>query len=332
MFLRALPRRCAPELITALAVAIAVFGIELRRATIHLTPEPSKWITPLSTNYPRVMRDSSGNTLTIVAPPRRLVSQTLGSDELLFGVCASNRLVGVSPIALDEQYSNVADQIRALALPTVESVEGAVELRPDIVFVASYSSAEQVELLRSTGIVVFRLSNFDDVAGILRNIRAVGYAVGEEACAAELASHIEARLGEIRTQTAEHKSAPRVMLYGTSGYTAGANTLIDEMFRTVGARNVAAEHGVNGSVRISTEVISLWQPDFIVSGAPHGESEKVLQSLMSDPAIANSRAGRSGRILVIDDRYLLCVSQYIIPAIEQIAEGLYSDQQPHSNG
>jgi iron complex transport system substrate-binding protein len=241
-------------------------------------------------------------------------------------------LVGVSSIALDEQYSNVADQVRALALPTVESIEGAVELRPDIVFVASYSSAEQVELLRSTGIVVFRLSNFDQIAGILSNIRAVGYVVGEEACAAGLASHIEARLGEITRQTAAHKSAPRVMLYGTSGYTAGANTLVDEMFRTVGARNVAAEHGVNGSVRISAEVIALWQPDFIVSGAPHGQSEKVLESLMSDPAIANSPAGRSGRILVIDDRYLLCVSQYIVRAIEQLAEGLYGDAQSHSNG
>jgi iron complex transport system substrate-binding protein len=121
------------------------------------------------------------------------------------------------------------------------------------------------------------------------------------------------------------------MLYGTSGYTAGANTLIDEMFRVVGARNVAAEHGVKGSVRISTEVIALWQPEFIVSGAPHGESEKILQSLMSDPAIANSRAGRSGRILIIDDRFLLSVSQSIVPAIERLAEGLYGHPQPHSD-
>jgi iron complex transport system substrate-binding protein len=176
------------------------------------------------------------------------------------------------------------------------------------------------------------LSNFDQISGILSNIRAVGYAVGEEACAATLVSGIEVRLGEIRTRTAAHKRAPRVMLYGSSGYTAGANTLIDEMFRTVGARNVAAEHGVNGSVRISTEVIALWQPDFIISGAPHGETAKVLQSLMSDPAIANSRAGRTGRIRVIDDRFLLCVSQYIVPAIEQLAEGLYGDAQPPSNG
>jgi iron complex transport system substrate-binding protein len=203
MPLSALLRRRAPELITGLAITIAIFVIELRRATIRLSPEASEWITPQSKNYPRTMRDSSGKTLFIMTRPRRLVSQTLGSDELLFGVCAGKQMVGVSPIALGEQYSNVADRVRALSLPIVESVEGAVELRPDMVFVASYSSAEQVELLRSTGIVVFRLSNFDQIAGILSNIRAVGYAVGEEACAAALVSRIEARLEEIRARTAD---------------------------------------------------------------------------------------------------------------------------------
>jgi hypothetical protein len=107
-----------------------------------LISEPSAWITSQSTNYPRVMRDSSGNNLTIVAPFLCLVSQTLGSEELFSGACACNRLVYLSSIALDGQYGNVADQVRALALPIVESVESAVKLRPDIVFIASYSSAE----------------------------------------------------------------------------------------------------------------------------------------------------------------------------------------------
>jgi iron complex transport system substrate-binding protein len=325
-------RRRAPELITILVLAIAIISIELRREVISLSPKPRQWATTLQhAAYPRVMHDSSGKVLTIDARPRRIVSQTLGSDELLFGICAGDRLVGVSSVALDKLYSNVADQVRALSLPSVKTVEQIVELRPDIVFVASYSAAEQVELLRSTGIEVFRLSNFDQIDGIMSNIRAVGYAVGDDDCAAALVARIKARLDEASAEAAAHRSRPRVMIYGTSGYTAGANTLIDEMLRTVGARNAAAEHGIKGSVRISAEAITLWQPDYIVAGAPHGESEQVLHSLLADPASANSPAGRSGHILVIDDRFLLCVAQYIIPAIEELAEGLYGREKPQSN-
>jgi iron complex transport system substrate-binding protein len=81
--------------------------------------------------------------------------------------------------------------IATLSIPTIETVEQTVELQPDLVFVASYSSAEQVELLRSTGIAVLRLNDFDHISGIIGNIRAVGYSVGEDQCAANLTSRIE---------------------------------------------------------------------------------------------------------------------------------------------
>lgn len=315
--------RRGPELITIMALAIAIVSIELRRATIHLSAEPQAWSIEPGAGYPRVLYDSSGNKLLIAFRPARIVSQTLGSDELLFGVCASDRLVGVSSAALDGRYSNVADRVRSRSLPTVKNVEQVVELRPDIAFVASYSAAEQVELLRSTGIAVFRLSNFDRIAGIISNIRAVGYAVGEDRCAADLVGRMKERLDEIALEAASHSSRPRVMLYDPSGYTAGSNTLVDEMLRRVGARNVAAEHGIQGSTRISAEAVTLWQPDFLIAGAARGEFEQVRQSLLADPALARSPAGRSGRIIMIDDRFLLCVSQYIVPAMEEMVEGLY---------
>lgn len=316
-------KRRGPELITVVALIAVVVAIELRRQAIRLSAQPREWTSAGTLSYPRLVRDSSNNPLVIAALPRRIVSQTLGSDELLFGVCAADRLVGVSSVARDGRYSNVADQVRSRSLPTVKNIEQIVELRPDLVFVASYSVAEQVELLRSTGITVFRLSNFDHIGGIMSNIRTVGYAVGEDQCATNLASRMEERINKIAAQAASHPSRPRVMLYDPSGYTAGANTLIDEILRRVGARNVAAEHSIQGSTRISAEAIALWQPDFLVAGAARGEFDQVRQSLLAQPAIANSPAGRPGGIIIIDDRFLLCVSQYIVSAMEKLEEGLY---------
>jgi iron complex transport system substrate-binding protein len=313
----------SPELIMIALLIAAIVAIELRREAIRLSPEALEWNSPERGGYPRVIHDSSGDKMIMAAPPGRIVSETLGSDEVLFGVCAGAQLVGVSSVALDDRYSNVASQVRSLSLPTINTVEQTVELRPDLVFVASYSAAEQVELPRSTGIAVFRLNDFDHVSGIIGNIRAVGFAVGEDQCAANLASRIEKRLAEIASEAARHSSRPRAMLYDPSGYTAGTNTLIDEMLRRVGARNVAAEHGIRGSTRISAEAVALWQPDFIIAGAAHGEFDQVKQALLSDPSIARSPAGRPERIIVVNDRFLLCVSQYIVPAMEAMVAGLY---------
>jgi iron complex transport system substrate-binding protein len=149
-----------------------VGGIELRQSSFRLSPEPRIWSQQSGiADYPRVIYDSSGQRLVIPRRPLRIVSQTLGSDEVLFGVCAGDRLVGVSPAALDERYSNVADRVQFRRLPSIKSTEQVVQLRPDIVFVASYSSAEQIELLRAAGITVFRLANFDRIEGIMSNVR-----------------------------------------------------------------------------------------------------------------------------------------------------------------
>jgi iron complex transport system substrate-binding protein len=130
-------------------------------------------------------------------------------------------------------------------------------------------------------------------------------------------------IGEIRRHSAAFGSRPRVMEYDPSGYTAGKDTLIDQMLGVVGARNLAAENGIEGSTRISAEAVALWQPDFLIAGAARGNFDLVRRSMMSDPAIANTPAGRSGRIIVIDDRFLICVSQYIVYGMAEIAKGLY---------
>ncbi|RKZ87938.1 MAG: hypothetical protein DRR19_13095 [Candidatus Parabeggiatoa sp. nov. 1] len=51
-----------------------------------------------------------------------------------------------------------------------------------------------------------------------------------------------------------------------------------------------------------------------------GEFENVRQQLLENPAIAASDAGKAGRIIVIDNRYFLSVSQYIVGGIKALAE------------
>jgi iron complex transport system substrate-binding protein len=69
----------------------------------------------------------------------------------------------------------------------------------------------------------------------------------------------------IRTvrQAVKGEERPDV-LYLFYGYTAGRGTFIEEIIRTAGGNNVAAEAGISGYKQISKEVVVKQNPEWIV--------------------------------------------------------------------
>jgi iron complex transport system substrate-binding protein len=51
--------------------------------------------------FPRLVRDASGAVMVIPHKPQRIVSQTLGTDEILLALCAPQRIVALSILADD---------------------------------------------------------------------------------------------------------------------------------------------------------------------------------------------------------------------------------------
>jgi iron complex transport system substrate-binding protein len=277
--------------------------------------------------FPRELRDATGETLVIASRPSRIVSQTLGTDEILLAICPPERIVALSNLAEDENYSNVAEEARRVAGRTTHGAEQILQLQPDLIFVASYSRAETVQLLKASRAPVFRFADFNSIADIKGNIRTVGHAVGCDAEAEGLIRQMDKSLAAVRARVPSDRPPVRVMSFGQVGYTGGANTIFDDMVRAAGAINVSAENGIDGFAKISTEKLIEWQPDVIIAGANRGEIEAVRRNMLADPVIATSRAGRAGRIIVIDNRHFLTVSQFVVREVEDLADGLYGKRK-----
>jgi iron complex transport system substrate-binding protein len=277
--------------------------------------------------FPRTVRDGSGAVIRLEAPPRRIVSQTLATDEILFALGAQSRLVGVSSLAQDAAYSNVVAEAAASGVPSVNDAEQILRLTPDLVFVASYSRAEVVRLLGASGAPVYRFANFDRLEDIEANIRRVGEAIGDEAAAERLVATMRDRLRRI---AARHSSAAgarqRVLSYSPSGFTAGTNTLFDDIVRHAGGLNVAAEQGLTGFPRIGAEQVLAWDPDYLVAGFSRDQKTMVRARLLANPAVASTRAARADCIVLVDNRALLSTSHHIVDAIENLARVL--DERP----
>ena len=305
----------------------AVIGIEFSRrgagnSSTPMTTTENQTAQP----FPRELRDGNGEVFIVQAKPNRIASQTLGTDEILLTICEPSRIVALSSLAEDANYSSVVEQAKAIPNRVTQGAEQILQLQPDLIFVASYSRAETVEQLKISKAPVFRFTNFNSIEDIKNNIRAVGYATGCDAEAEKLINKMNAELAAVRARIPANRPAPRVMSYGGT-YTAGDNTVFNDMARAAGAVNASAENGIVEFVKISGEKIAEWQPDFIVAGANRGEVENKRRQLLDDPIIKATKAGKAGNIIVIENHKYLSVTHNIVRGVESLADGLYGKQQ-----
>jgi cobalamin transport system substrate-binding protein len=308
------------------ALALMVVGIEVTRRL--KTPADATTAVPaIARPFPRELRDAKGETLTLQREPRRIVSQTLGTDEILLAICPPERVVALSDMAEDGNYSNVVEEARRIPGRATQGPEQILQFKADLIFVASYSRAETIELLKASQAPVFRFANFDSIADVKSNIRTVGYATGMDAAAEKLIRQMDTDLATVVNHVPRSETRLRVMSYDRLGYTAGSNTIFDDVVRAAGAVNICAEQGIKGFAKINSEKILEWQPDFLITGANRGEEKLVRDRLLEDPAVEASKAGRGGRIIVIDNRHFLTVSHHVVRFVEEMANGIYGDQK-----
>ncbi len=305
-------------------IVALIFVVGLIEATRRYSSVSSP-NTDISTTrpFPRELKDVNGETLVIKEKPNRIVSQTLATDEILLAICEPQRIAALSSLADDVQYSDITAEAKAVQGRVSGGAEQVLAMKPDLVFVASYSKAEFVDLLKAAKAPVFRFANFDHLSDIKTNIQTIGYAVGEDEKATNLIKKFESELEEIKAKVPKTEKTLRVMSYDKSGFTAGTETMFDEILTLLGAKNVTAEKGLKGFPKISTEQLIEWNPDVIITGADGTKIEETRRELLADDAVKTTNAGKNQRIIVIPNNIFLAVTHHVTKSIRQIETELY---------
>ena len=273
--------------------------------------------------YPRHATGADDVRTAIEAAPRRIVSQSWSTDELLYSVVPPERVVGVSDSVYQPRISNNLDVVRRYRPVVAGDPERVLRTDPDLVFTPAEARSDVPGLLREAGLPVYRIHTmFPTLASIEDHIRVVGDVTGEDArAAAELQ-----RFRDAVTRAAARKPAgapaPRVMGFGGI-YSYGSATLFHDILRVLGAENVAATHGFVGYDRVTDEHIVQWDPDWIVAGADRGRVDEVRARLLENPAVAATAAAAQGRIIVLENHVFLPLSPYTARLVESLAAALY---------
>ena len=256
----------------------------------------------------------AGRVVRLAAPPGRIASRTLATDEILLEIAEPERIVLLSPFAADPQFSASADKAQRLGRVGGFSTEEILAASPDLVFAAGFNTQEALAQLDAAGVPVVVLLDHESLSAIERNVRTVGFAIGRDREAARLVESMRLRLEAARALAGSRVEGLRVV-HWSGGVALGSRTVFDDALRYLGAVNLAAENGLEGWPRISAEQVVVWDPDVIFT-------DSYVAGDIVAGALDGTRAARLGNLESLDGRDMAAISHHVASMVERLADAL----------
>lgn len=261
--------------------------------------------------------------LAHASPAVRVVSQTVGTDELLIALAEPVQIAALSHIATSPEFSPVAREAAAYPHISPGDSEAILRFRPTLVLFADYSRAELVAQVRRSGVKVIVFDRYATLVDVYENLRTLGRALGREARAEELITSCEVRMATL-TQKLKGVKPVRVVNASTYGLLSGAGTTFQDLCDHAGAENLATTlGGMRGVSPEPSEKMLVWPIDAVVLG---GDSlEGALAPLRDILPYRHIAAVREGRAVVLPPALLATVTHHRIDAYELLARGLHPE-------
>jgi iron complex transport system substrate-binding protein len=263
------------------------------------------------------------------AHPRRIVSTNLSTDEVLLALVPPERILALSRFADDPTVSNVVHEARAVRHRVRGEAEPILALGPDLVFAFPFGQRDVQALLRQAGVPLVQVPGAHDLEAVKANVRRIGAITGARDSAEAVIADMDRTLDGVRQRVAG-VTPPRVLFWYTGGTTSGTGTLIDELMRLAGGRNVAAEAGFHGVATLPLETALELEPDvvFVLDYRADERARKLggHRALAEHPVWRTLAAVREGRVHVLPTRFAYASSHHAARAAVDMARRLHPDR------
>ncbi|MCC6416440.1 MAG: ABC transporter substrate-binding protein [Opitutaceae bacterium] len=257
----------------------------------------------------------------------RIVSQTVGTDEMLLAVAAPEQIAALSHYARDPQFSGVAREAAAYPALDFGDVETILRYRPTLVLLGDYSRPELVEQVRRAGVPVFMLNRYRTLEEAFDSLRQLAVAIGGDAAKARAEAVIidcRQRVDALRDRL---KGVPlvRVIAPSTYGVIPGGETTFQDICDFAGADNLALTLGhLEGHAPPPNEAMLAWPIERVVLGGSNVDD--AIAPFLKLPPYAAMPAVRNRRVALLDFWAFSCVSHLRVHAYEQLARQLHPER------
>lgn len=249
------------------------------------------------------------------APPMRIVSMNVCTDQLVFSLVDRHRIASLSFIAADGRTSGIAAEIGDIRL-NHGIAEEIIALAPDLVVTGQLGFRPTVGVLRRLGYAVLEVPMADTLAGIEGNLRMLGAALGANARAAELVRQFEARLNVLRYDG----DGPRPLFvnYDANGWTTGQTGLLADIVHQAGLSTPGDRLGFSQANRLTLEGLVLLHPALIDLGYPWDDPPALASEQRRHPVVR--AVMREARIVEVPDSAWLCGTLQSLDALQRLRE------------
>jgi len=290
-------------------------------------PAPKTKIIEPTTDFPRKIEAANG-IIEIKQKPQRVVTLSVGDDEMSVHLLDLDRIAAVSEFTADPTISNIPELAAKIPNRIGRNAEQVIAAKPDLVIANPFSNKDLVKQIQDAGITLaaFDLADLND--GYVAEIKVLAYIYGEEQRGETFIKEINAQLARIEAVTARQDASkkPRVLFLQNNAYVSGEGSTGDGIIKRAGGINVASENGISGTKQISLESIIKLNPDYIILGGSPESNPKGFEQLTANPALAEVPAVKNKKFFGIKGTYLSSLSHWTLRGVEELVKILYPGQ------
>ena len=270
--------------------------------------------------FPLTLVDDDGLSVTLAAPPARIVTFAPSITEILFALGLGDRIVGVSG-PYDDHPAAAAD------IPEVggagdfgvdPNLETVVGLEPDLFLTIAGGDAWK-QRLRDLGVTVFTI-DATDLDDLLHDIGTVGDLTGTAPAAAALVASMRADAEAIAGAVAD---LPRVRCFFEVFYpplvAAGPGTFIDDLLRRAGCDSVSASAASAYPEWSVEDLVAADVAVYLVSSESGADAAAVL----ARPGFDAVAAVAAGHVAVVDSDLVTRAGPRIVEGLRAVALALH---------
>jgi iron complex transport system substrate-binding protein len=275
--------------------------------------------------------DDAGRPLRLHAPPRRIVSLSPATTELLFDLGVGDRIVG--------RTRWCEDPPEALGIPSVgdgfaPNVEAVVAREPElVVFYHTPANAAAIARLEAMGVSTVSL-RIDRIADLTRAAGLLGRLLDVELRADSLLRRLETAVGALRPEAPSPPPGPSrpslpsvaIISWDNPPIVIGATSFLSEIVVLAEARNAFGDVA-QPSLTVSVESIAARDPDFLLV---HGDDS--VPAFLQRPEWQVIRAARERRLLHVHGTEFGHPSFRVVQAVEQLRERLARSSREAKRG
>lgn len=222
--------------------SMVLFGMGCDNKPSNNPTQTSAATQPLSASaidFTRTITDARGKEIVLKAQPKRIVSLSPATTEILFALGIGDRVVGVTEAC---DYPAEAAKKPKIGGAYNMSVEKVQSQSPDLVIAFGTVNEKPIAALEQASIQTF-VVDAKTVAEIYVAIRLLGKATGTEEQAENLANEMERKLGALQKATESYEPKPGVLIVHDTNpiYTTGPGSYLDEAIKIAGGKNVIDE-------------------------------------------------------------------------------------------